>query len=582
MTNKVDWFKDFVCLISEMFNTLDNHPLFDLINDKMWQTKENWQDIICNMVSDATSDNARKNKIYNLISIMFDGWKSLYQKYCVANKAVINETFEKFIVNRLLRAVMLHNYYHNSVSNDSKQNKKQLVFTMKLANEFDSDDIDATDSKCQEIADNSLRQQFLNEMWKKVDRKAMCLMCNENDDIENFKLMRLLVVTCNFMVECQGTLQTDIKCVNYDHQQSDEKRLICELKQNMLDENYDQIQPVVDLLYSRARNNNGKLLNRLEISCIRMLSSTQVNDRIKPCHRRGETCKWRYFSSHVISGLRKLKNLDKIGENKLKQVRSVYTGISNVSFNVSERKSSIKQFLNQFCSGGLSQKNNSDKTRFSTNKIDYCLSWDTFTSVSDNAQVALSFGKSLFNQREGIVFDIDVPLMYQNENIIYGDISWISEYPNEREILVAPCMIYIFKMRKDKWPKCCQKENKIEVFGAELRQLGNVSMLIKQVKSKIMAQNHGYHDTNKEKSTDKDLGKMTVDYNSLNKDEKEIYDCMCKSVSHNCGYYFKQLKKQRCTNKVILKMLTEDHLEFKLGVAALGDRLALLSAFQQL
>ena len=75
------------------------------------------------------------------------------------------------------------------------------------------------------------------------------LMCNDGDDVENFRLMRLLIITCNFMVECKATLHTQIECINYDYSETRKQRLLSELKRNGLDYNYEQIEPVVDLLY---------------------------------------------------------------------------------------------------------------------------------------------------------------------------------------------------------------------------------------------------------------------------------------------------------------------------------------------
>ena len=143
----------------------------------------------------------------------------------------------------------------------------------------------------------------------------------------------------------------------------------------------------------------------------------------------------------------------------------------------------------------------------SKNNCEYCLIFDTFTSITPKFSVAKQFSEFHFGTG-GIIFDIKRQKLILNEDyIIYGDIAWISEFDFESEILIAPCMIDIYEKDFTKWPITYQNElkNKYQtnnvnmirnhikndptisiVFGADLKSLEHVSSLMKRVKDKIL------------------------------------------------------------------------------------------------
>ena len=96
----------------------------------------------------------------------------------------------------------------------------------------------------------------------------------------------------------------------------------------------------------------------------------------------------------------------------------------------------------------------------------------------------------------GIVFDINFEKLYSNPNIACGDIAWISQYKHETEILIAPCMVWIYDLDKKYWPKQYLRRynnnnanNNSVIYGAQLRQLRHVSLLMKRLKDKIIMDN---------------------------------------------------------------------------------------------
>ena len=177
------------------------------------------------------------------------------------------------------------------------------------------------------ICNNSIKWQFKNEIWKQVDARLFETMCNNLDNIENFKLMRLIIITANFMVECESKFDTNIKCSNYWELKTNEERLFNEMKNNGIYNIYESKIDIIEERYESDRNKamenindkngnekeskSGEIictkLTKEEIGCILLWTMDNICSEIKQYHRKGRTCKYRYFCSFIMSALEKLK-----------------------------------------------------------------------------------------------------------------------------------------------------------------------------------------------------------------------------------------------------------------------------------
>ena len=534
--NKIEWFKQIIKLIEEMVDTMSIGSNFDILEiDRTWQDngdgnhgtngkdgnintnimninddgdkKSNWQQTMRDIINDVKTDKAnRKQTVRSTISVMFDSFGEMYET--CKNESKIDETKENetdFTVNRLLRAMMIHNYCESSIDSG---NVKQLLFGVSMmmdklsinsqnSNSMSSMSQSLSDSDFSDISDNLSKEQFKNHIWQKIDYALFSVLRSKSDDLEHFSLMRFLIILVNFLVECHATVNTNIKCLvntinsgNSDkNKMTDEEKLINEMKRNGMYSTYKQISidsSIVQQKYDDARNvSMGRnKLTEMEIGCIYMWTLNSICDVIKPCHRRGETCKYREYCKTLINALKKLKENDI--HAKMERIKSVYSGVSRVTFNTRTGSEStmMQQFIAHHCSTNGKQLIN--------NKINYCLTFDTLLSTSRDAVVALDFSSNNIGPNQsGIVFDIDFGKLYANPDLYCGDISWLSNTASECEILVAPCMIWVYKLRKELWPPCCKNQSAYKygkqgkdsiVFGAELRTLGNVSSLMQQAR----------------------------------------------------------------------------------------------------
>ena len=576
--DKLEWFKDVACLIYQMVGTLNLHSKRKWIDDSKWRMDDNnnnWQFNLKQIIDDVIKDkDDRKARVLNLVQIMFSSFETLYLE-CKHNNQIKNETLTYFILNRLMKAIMIHNYYD---PNDAKQIviATELCLYEKKSNQNDQQLL--SDEKTSEIVENGLKEQFKNQIWRKIDRKLLSVICDNLDDLENLTLMRLLIITINFIVESEATLKTNIQCMHYNNRAKEEEQLINEMKINKMYDEYKKFQQSgkYDTLYDKNRNQAmaENMLTKMEIACIFLLTRTPISNQVKSAHRRGETCLYRCFSQQVINALTKLKYFDKQLQSNFNQLEYIYSGISLVTFDVSQQnETTIQKFIQNYC-----QKKNEI---ISTNKINYCLVFDTLTSTSEDAGIAKQFSEMSLGS-DGVVLKIDFPKIWDNEDILCGDIEWISNYPHEHEILVAPCMIWIYEMDKDKYPEIKNARKNTKVFGAELRRMGNVSLLIKQLKEKMFKeqQMEMKHDINTNDDISGDVN-VKIDVNQLSVDERKVYDCIHKILPNECDQYFDYLKKQDCLQKTVLKGLNHSLLK-EMGITIIGHRIRLLDEFENL
>ena len=337
--------------------------------------------------------------------------------------------------------------------------------------------------------------EFVDEHWKKLDHKAIVSMCDGIDDIKDFTLMRLLILTMKFMVECESSLNTNIKCVDYQPIAHNNKNitkqiLLNEMKMNGIYQKYLSMQKNILNVYKSKRNQSmGKKtkLTKYEIACIMLWTCGDICNKIKPSHRKGNSCKYRYFCQQIMFGLKKLKKYDSKFGTILAPVRFVYSGICNVKIDVNNYRTEMKQFIETHC--------NSTSKMVTNNKCEYCMVFDTFTSTTTDFKTALAFSVIPNVTNGGIILEIEKTDLIMNDEILCGDISWISQF-DEKEILLSPCMIDIWKLDDKNW--CDQYKQYIKrnnykagdkaasiVLGAQIKSLGNVSLLMKKLTDQV-------------------------------------------------------------------------------------------------
>ena len=149
-------------------------------------------------------------------------------------------------------------------------------------------------------------------------------MFKSSGGIQNLTLMKMLVLTVNFMVESEATIETNIQCcLNDDYDEKEchimVNRFEREKEKNKIYEFIQQFRAIathkrlIDDIYNDERNKKmgENKLTRDEIECIYLFAWDKFNTQIKNAHRRGETCSWRYMSLYIINGLKKLKKYEK-------------------------------------------------------------------------------------------------------------------------------------------------------------------------------------------------------------------------------------------------------------------------------
>lgn len=116
-----------------------------------------------------------------------------------------------------------------------------------------------------------------------------------------------------------------------------------------------------------------------------------------------------------------------------------------------------------------------------------------------------------------------------------------------------------------------------KVFGAELRKMGNVSLLTKPSTDKMFTEQQKME----MKQDNSDNLNVKIDVNTLSAEERKVYDCIYKILPNECDRCFNILQKEECLDHEDLKDLTGDDLG-KLGIVKMGHRKKLLRAFGSL
>ena len=177
---------------------------------------------------------------------------------------------------------------------------------------------------------------------------------------------------------------------------------------NFINYDWTSLQEVArEKLHHPRHLEMGSCLEEEELLSILLLTGTQVGLDLIESHRKYRNyCKWRVLQTNLISALLKLKSHDRTPNS------------------------------NQFFHGLLRQKKdlkNGDKSENNPLSINNIYLFNTFVSTTlDHRLIESSF----HNRKDGALLFLD-----RREPVICADISWISKFPFEHEVLFAPCAL---------------------------------------------------------------------------------------------------------------------------------------------
>ena len=541
VNDKVEWFKDMLCLMYQIFDKVGYHPLFDPLHRSKFHKNNNknqWQEKLDAIVKDSKS-NERLERVKHMVETMLDSFKDIYNQ-CKDNNGINigNESWHNFMFNGLLKAIMIHNYCSDDDSPKQifmeEQLSRQMMSNMKTNN--------LNESNWQQMRHNSPYATIKNDIWDRMDKQFLSQLISNEDCGEDLSLMRLLVISVNFIIESDSTLKKKMKCYIRDGKDN----LIEEMKRNGI---YKTYLANVKQIPKKSIHNKYDL-NASQSACLYLWTNTNTCTQIKSAHRRGETCHYRHFCQCVREGLIKLRQHEDKTSN-VNELTNVYGGISCVTFDIENNRA-------QDIMSKIVEKINM------TSSIDDCMCFDTFTSSSRDPEIALKFSQMSVDSG-GIVFVIDFTRMWNNPDIIFGDISSFFKVPSEGDIAIGPCMVKIDQeMDENEWPNFSGKiGNQTKVFKVELRKLSNVSLLMKRLKKRLknISNNNDYHADDDNASMMKQWISNLFNKSSKNK-KKEIFD---------------KLRQCYATLEMIYDRVTDERLQEKAKILHCKDRQVLIS-----
>ena len=159
------------------------------------------------------------------------------------------------------------------------------------------------------------------------------------------------------------------------------------------DDDEFELYPIMDIVKEKLQCNRHKLmgspLNKAEMLAVILYTDSDINYDLSKQQCNADYSKWKWFDYCLFNAIYKLSQRE-YGSYK------VYTGLHDVELNDNERK---------------------------------CGYFKTYLSTSWSRDVALAFIHD-----NGVLFEIDETF---RENAICCDVSWISKFENEREVLFA-------------------------------------------------------------------------------------------------------------------------------------------------
>ena len=576
-TDRVEWIKEIIYLIKRMFDSLDwfsfaatspARAVLDYVSHKSSNPNDiEWVNMLTDTMKKVNNQSNELDKIVeDRIKRMFFDWGKVHDKYLSQNCTQPNASEMDWLLNKLLLCILYHHYFGVSYQPD--------VVPMILKSNLDT----------KEIGSYFVRGKLGQYLWTQLDKAMYQQLTATVSSNQDFMLSRYIVLVTEFLVECEATTGTNIHCCYaYDVEKNSDvifndmgqrkfihskykdysaaevmmSRLCQEIILGQFKSQWAMVVKKAKEIFDCERNVAMKeKLSILEIAAIYMWTLNSVSNHIKQVHRLGETCKYRYMCQYIMNGLTKLKKYDlksKLQSSHpydldISNLKYLYMSLSNVTFKEQadtpvKSKSSMINFIKKYC----------NTNEVNINPMQYCVSLDTLTSTNVSPMTATKLSNLYFgSNKAGIVLRISAQQIIDNIQIIAADISWISAIPGEQEVLVTPCLIWIFPIGETRIPpefldakKQYVKENSSnkdsEIFGAEFRPLGRVSML-KQIhlsKQKLSQLQHFGANTEQAQSNQSviqccnDFRRFTIKMAKQNQSEKnnEFIDKVRKVIS---------------------------------------------------
>ena len=245
-----------------------------------------------------SNDASRINKISNKwIPIMFESFENIYLEIKDADVISTNERFNEFLLNRIFRGIIIHSYrrqYGNDINSLTKVSCASVALEAKMSeNRIDN----------RKILDSVLT----NGLWNRIDLKMMQHMCGS--DLNNISLMKLLILTFKFLVECETSLNDVIKCINcleYSKNERNDRTFLLNSELNKCGSDFRDATN--DILANNRRlsmDGTDDLIATEKISVL-LHGNSNINARIKLAHKNGISCTHRHLCRELASGLAKL------------------------------------------------------------------------------------------------------------------------------------------------------------------------------------------------------------------------------------------------------------------------------------
>ena len=339
------------------------------------------------------------------------------------------------MLNKCLRAIIVHNYRNkinmdNIASRDIKVAISAVIQDI-LPSNATSQKKAYSQSEIVKIFNSTLIEHFTG--------------CS----IGKFTLMKLLMLLLNFFIECEGTMEYHLKCtknIKSDNKIGDKLKLNSkrdkekfsysfydELKKHGLEEEISKMVEKVNKIFESKENGTANL-TKSEITAIRLFTVEKVNQVVKKCYFAGNSCEFRNFSLELRRGLTKVKRYDEtqyINSLGFENDTYVYCGLRNIHFNPEEDKSTMKKLMES--SNDSNNENHINGFMFhsyTSTSTDPVTSFTTFCQQYPDDLIG-----------GGVMIEIPYKELHRDPRTLFGDISWISEYEAEKEVLIGPCIL---------------------------------------------------------------------------------------------------------------------------------------------
>ena len=175
--------------------------------------------------------------------------------------------------------------------------------------------------------------------------------------LERCTLMRLLILTMKFLVECHVTFGINLSCVNgdknaYKKAHPSQYPYHYEVKQHGFEQTMMEMQPTVFKLFTSQRNlqmRDGNMLTMSELTVIRLYTNESFNQMLNKYYFQGNSCQFRDTSVELLRAARKLMKNDTIFDilkyrqycQLMNQPCALFHGLRDIYFDPNQYKSKL-------------------------------------------------------------------------------------------------------------------------------------------------------------------------------------------------------------------------------------------------